>query len=142
MKNARQHEVWCRFKSDNINKNPDKRIFNWDFDGEYFVHQKSLEFFAKNTLPVLRSLEKRLVTWAEIKHSYRHAHRFNAGYANGIFRRIFKELCKKKEIEEEAFYQFPGELLKLHRIIGYRANGGIFYLVLDDEMHEVLPGNQ
>jgi hypothetical protein len=52
--------------------------------------------------------------------------------------KIFKQLSDKREIGSGDFYQIPGKAGGAHRIFGYRKDG-IFFLVLDDEEHEVLP---
>ena len=124
--------------------NPDNLPFRWEIDDEYYRQQKSLIFFCKNTLSVLRKLEsggiesKELtLTWREVDKR-KHTHKFKINEVSGKYREFFKQLCDKKGIEGEIFYQMPGKAGGAHRIVGYREKG-IFYLIMDDEKHEMFP---
>jgi hypothetical protein len=124
--------------------NPDNFPFRWEIDEEYYRQQKSLVFFCKNTLSVLRKLEsggiesKELaLTWGEVDKR-KHTHKFGINEVSGRYREFFRQFCDRKEIDYGALYQMPGKASGAHRIVGYRENG-IFYLVMDDEKHGMFP---
>jgi hypothetical protein len=122
--------------------NPDNLPFRWEIDQEYYRQQKSLMFFCKNTLSVLRKLEsggiesKELtLTWKEVDKR-KHTHKFGRNEVSEKYREFFRQFCDRREMEGEIFYQLPGKASGAHRIVGYRKDG-IFYLMMDDEKHEM-----
>jgi hypothetical protein len=116
----------------------EEKSFHWDVDQEYYTHG-NLAFFYQYTLPVLREYERKNMTWKQIKKHNPKAHEFMImGIQNPSQRKAFEKFRDKRKIDSDSFFQIPGKASDGHRIIGYRGNNGFFYLIRDDEHHEML----